>query len=173
MKRMRTLLWFVAATILTFLLANSGFAFQNEPEDFRGVKWGDRPTEDMVYYGSLGGNARGYTRPYDKMRLGDAKGFYRIVYMFYDVPGRFWSVCLYFKGKRTFDQLKLICRGKFGEETKEGFYSLYWEGQQTIIRLEYDIIEGVGELDLRHVEIWREWSKAKQQEEAEKAEGDW
>jgi len=35
---------FVTATLIfTLGLVSIGFAFQNEPEGFRGVKWGDPP----------------------------------------------------------------------------------------------------------------------------------
>jgi len=48
-KRMRSLLWFLIATILVFSLVDVGLTFQNEPEGFRGLKWGDPPTEDMEF----------------------------------------------------------------------------------------------------------------------------
>ncbi len=31
--------------VLVFLITGIGFAFQNEPDGFRGLKWGDAPTE--------------------------------------------------------------------------------------------------------------------------------
>lgn len=48
MKRIRTPIWFLTVTVLIFSFADIALAFQNEPDDFRGLKWEDPPTEDMV-----------------------------------------------------------------------------------------------------------------------------
>ncbi len=38
----------MVAMVLVLMITGASFAFQNEPEGFRGLKWGDAPTEDMV-----------------------------------------------------------------------------------------------------------------------------
>jgi hypothetical protein len=35
--------------LFIFALASIAQAFQNEPDGFRGLKWGDPPTEDMTF----------------------------------------------------------------------------------------------------------------------------
>ncbi|GAI13595.1 unnamed protein product [marine sediment metagenome] len=42
---------FVLAILIVLALSTGGFAFQNEPEGFRGLKWGDPPGEDMELIG--------------------------------------------------------------------------------------------------------------------------
>ena len=39
------------AIVLIFLITGVAFAFQNELDGFRGLKWGDPPTEDMTFLG--------------------------------------------------------------------------------------------------------------------------
>ena len=59
-------------------------SFQNSPDGFRGIKWGDPPST-LGNYESLSGNdeyMKIYTRPDDKMRLGEVR-LYNIYYIFY------------------------------------------------------------------------------------------
>lgn len=83
------------------LLAMPGLAFQNEPDGFRGLKWGGAPTEDMVYVFTEEGE-RIYKRLDDRMYIGNAQ-FVSILYSFYSEPERFCKVALYFKEEETFD----------------------------------------------------------------------
>ncbi len=39
----------VLLVVLILALSVAAFAFQNEPEGFRGLKWGDPPGEDMKF----------------------------------------------------------------------------------------------------------------------------
>jgi len=70
--------------VLVFLITGMGFAsqdeiaFKNEPDGFRGLKWGDAPTEDMVFsyrvvseYNIYKGNY--YYRKSDKLNIGSAE----------------------------------------------------------------------------------------------------
>jgi len=159
------------AAMLIFLIATIGLTFQNEPEGFRDLKWGDAPTEDMIYFATVDED-RGYTISNDKMYIGNAQ-FSHIVYVFYDQPERLASVGLYFKGEKNFDLLKTICRGKFGEETGSGFFELDWEGQKAYIVLQYDMAEESGYLTLASAQIMLEQMAAQEEQEIEKAEGDW
>lgn len=60
------------------------FAFHNEPEGFRGLKWGDPPGQDMVYYGKSKDNENvlWYKRKNDKLQIGRAR-IKCIHYLFY------------------------------------------------------------------------------------------
>jgi len=43
----------LSVVVLIFLITGITFAFQNEPDGFRGLKWGDAPTEDMTFLGEV------------------------------------------------------------------------------------------------------------------------
>ena len=73
------------AALIILALSASSFAFQNEPDGFRGLKWGDSPTEDMIFKFKDSQLSRAYTRPTDKLSKGDAKFTY-IDYSFYTPP---------------------------------------------------------------------------------------
>ncbi len=160
----------VLAVVLVLALSAGAFAFQNEPDGFRGLKWGDPPSEKMEYLDDSVGSKR-YTLPDDKMSIGSAE-FWMITYKFYE--GRFFLVSLYFDGEDNYDLLETICRERYGrEELEEGFYELSWLGQNTSITIYYDIAEEGGFLMLNSTVILSEQFDDEKKKEAEKAEGDW
>ena len=61
------------SSILILLITGIGFAFQNEPDGFRGLKWGDAPTEDMKFLGQIIYEGNLYHREGDKLNIGSAK----------------------------------------------------------------------------------------------------
>jgi len=157
------------ASILIFLIAGMGFAFQNEPDGFRGLKWGDPPIEDMdmIFY-TVSGEIVIYRKAEDKMDIGDAK-LYSLEYDFW--KKRFIEVDGYFKNKKNYDILKTICEKKFGkptsvrihkykedfgEPTKERLFIVNWTGSKTTITLFYDSVIESGSLSLLSRKIWRE-----------------
>jgi len=167
----RTLLWILTVVILVFLLADIGLAFQNEPNGFRGLKWGDLPPGNMMFLGAVDGDGA-YGFPREKMYIGSAQ-FDLIAYVFHGRPNRFMHVALYFKGEDNYDLLKAICRGRFGEETEEGFYTHGWRGTKTLIRLQYDAVKQEGSLILVGIQIWAEKVGVKEQKKVERVEEDW
>ena len=159
----------VLVLVLVLALSLGAFAFDNEPEGFRGLKWGDPPAEDMEYFKNPFEIC--YTLPYDKMSIGNAQ-FYMIIYVFYQ--DRFLGTGLYFEAKENYDLLEIICKERYGEkELQEGFYTLDWVGQKSYITLYYDIVEEKGVLVLNSKVITLEKFEADKKKEAEKAEGDW
>jgi len=166
-----TLAWILTITILA-LLVNLGFAFQNEPDGFRGLKWGNPPTENMLLFEAKE-NKRYYTLPNEKLSLGNVN-LSSIVYAFYDQPERLMVVSLYFKGTDNYDLMTDICGKKFGTENVDvGILKLTWWGEITTINLEYNLaIEG-GVLILINTTLWTEYTEAQKKEQAEKAEEDW
>ena len=179
MKRIRTLLWFVVAAMLVFSLTDIGFAFQNEPDGFRGLKWGGPPREDMVCIGIMDGERSLYKVPDEKLHIGDA-WFYKIVYSFFDSPERFMRVDLYFFGERNYRLLESICQGRFGEETIKEFHQHTWMSDRTIVALEYDMLDDKGSLSLGDSTIFSEYMEAKKRAEegkkdkaAEESKADW
>ena len=59
-------------------------AFQNEPKDFRGIKWGSGPeTQKELLLLRKEGDVSFYTRKNDKMQIGDVWGIKSIYYVYY------------------------------------------------------------------------------------------
>lgn len=59
--------------VMILALSLGAFAFQNEPDGFRGLKWGDPPGKHMrpfTTYAHFG--VRIYERSFDKMKIGGA-----------------------------------------------------------------------------------------------------
>ncbi len=75
--------------VLILALPLGAFAFQNEPDGFRGLKWGDPPTEDMEYFDTIEGN-QSYVLFEEKNSFGDVE-LEQIFYVFYGDPGRFFQ----------------------------------------------------------------------------------
>lgn len=158
----------MALVILAFSLGV--FAFQNEPDGFRGLKWGDPLGVDMAYSMTIA-NTKLYTLRDDKMYLGDVS-LYRIRYIFYE--DRFMGVTLYFKGKENYGLLERICKERYGEEeVDEGFYELTLYGPKSFILVVYDVAEEEGYLAIVSTAISDEQIEAQKKKEAEKAAGDW
>lgn len=158
------------ALIIVLVLSVGAMAFQNEPDGFRGLKWGNPPTEEMEYLDDLSGN-KNYVLPDEKMSIGSTE-FWMIIYAFYE--DRFFKVALYFDGEDNYDLLETICKEVYGtEELDEEFYRLMWIGQRSFIGLSYDAAEEVGSLLLSSAAITLEKTEADNKKEAKKAEGDW
>lgn len=113
--------------VLVFLVAGIGFAsqdeiaFKNEPDGFRGLKWGDAPTEDMVFsyrvvseYNIYKGNY--YYRKSDKLNIGSAE-LDSIKYIFNLYSNQFYKMQSIFTGETNYNILKIILEGRFGKPT--------------------------------------------------------
>jgi len=166
------------SVILIFLITGMGFAFQNEPDGFRGLKWGDTPTEDMTFlYQSLAflGNGNSYYRKDDKLNIGSAK-LDRIFYRFTLYNYQFYKVTATFIYKISYDILKIICEGRFGKPTymreKKDDYLLRWSGDKAKIYLYYDSRECIGWFIIENMKIHSEKPEDNKQKEIEKAKED-
>jgi len=141
----KVILFSVMSLLFIFTLVGIAQAFQNEPEGFRGVKWGDPPTEDMEYVGKfweraykgnykifveddkafsleeIHYNARWYQRRNDRLQIGRAKLEY-IYYLFYE--NQFIDVQI---EPELFsrDFLKDVVKLKFGKGERRG---KRWQG---------------------------------------------
>ena len=163
--------------ILIFLITGIGFAlqnesiFKNEPDWFRGLKWGDAPTEDMVFLGELPHAGNSYIRIGDKLNIGSAD-IYHIFYRFNLYSNQFYNVSLRFTGKYNYDILKIIFEGRFGEPTwKDGDW-LQWVGDKVQIQLRFNSGKGEGYILIYSMEIRPESPEDNKQKEVEKAEED-
>ncbi len=158
------------AVLLVLLLSLGAFAFQNEPNGFRGLKWGDQPTEDMEFLLEMSGGAKLYTRPSDKLYLGDVQ-LSLISYAFY--RNEFMKVNLDFQGKDNHELLVKICRAKFGEVTTITLDALFWFSSHTSVYLSYSLMRDEGSLSLDDSAFFEEYQDASDKKPMEKAEGDW
>ncbi len=151
---------------LVLALSVGAFAFENEPDGFRDLNWGDPPSEDMIssYYEE---DMAMYYLPEDKMFLGDVP-LYLVGYFFFE--DRFYGAALYFEGEENYDKVETICRQRFGEdEVEEGFYEMTWTSEKAFIFLSYDYIEEEGDLVISSAVITMEQQKTQQEQGAEKA----
>ena len=155
--------------IIVLVLSVGAFAFQNEPEGFRGLKWGDPPSEEMEFDCSIK-DLDWYKLPGDKNQIGDAY-FYATRYTFFEE--KFAAVYLLFFSEKNYKYLEALCQSKFGEARKEGFYEYSWWGDLASITLSYDLIEEEGLLCLSSSYIMDESIEAEKKKQLEKAEGDW
>ena len=169
--------------ILAVLLAFCGmaFAFQNEPEGFRDLKWGDPPGEEMIKIPIIGIAFLDFYRlPFgnEKLALGRIP-LYRIWYQFFslseDEVGHFSSVALYFGTAQNHETLKTVCRNKFGQEIIKDFESrdIEWLGPIASITLKYDMVKEKGALIISSTELTSEYIEAVEQLEVEMAKEDW
>lgn len=175
----------ILSVILIFLITGIGFAFQNEPDGFRGLKWGDTPTEDMTFSYQLidkyldKGNI--YYKSNDKPYIGSVK-IYSIKYTFNLRSNQFYKWEANFSDEINYNILRVIFEDKFGKPTyisegKDG-YLLCWEGDKTFIRIWYKPKKsftgmGFGYLTIKSVKIRQEnLPEINKQEEIEKAKDD-
>ncbi|MQY69683.1 MAG: hypothetical protein GH145_02315 [Firmicutes bacterium] len=166
----------VATLVVLLVFSGMAFAFQNEPEGFRGLKWGDPPGEEMEFMADVDELMKVYRSTSENNRLGDAR-FYLMLYTFYIPPGasvkRFTGAALYFRSKENFDILETVCKVKFGEPTEKGYLELGWMSLATTVVLGYDSIEETGYLTLGSTPIFNQYTKEKERQQAESAEEDW
>lgn len=159
----------VLVAVLVLALSIGGFALENGPEGFRGLNWGDPRTEDMEFVDEIKG-AKVYVRPADKLSLGKAK-LDMILYYFW--KSEFMRVSLHFIGKENYDLLETICLAKFGEETSQELFSIYWFNLQAGVSLNYDLIEEKGALSLDNWPLFKEYMETGKKKEVEEVEADW
>jgi len=142
-KRLVTAIILLAVAILAPSLT---FAFRNEPDGFRGIKWGTEITQlpDLVIDKGAG-DLKWYRRKSDKLEIGDANVDY-IVYGFY--KNEFLSVLIGYKGFRNFTELKSILFHQYGEGRKLGqsLEQYWWLGSNVSIKLEFGEVSEVGQI---------------------------
>jgi hypothetical protein len=134
--------------LLTFLIFSSlpAFAFQNEPDGFRGIKWGTNinALPDMGLIDS-DGETKFYIRRNDKMKIGDAD-VDKIVYGFYKT--RFFYVRIKFNNFSNFTRLKETLFSQYGQGDKPNQFmeKYFWHGAAVSISFNYNEIGKKGEI---------------------------
>ncbi len=156
----------VVVMVLVFLVMSGGvsFAFQNEPEGFRGLKWGDPPGEDMEQLPSYWGawmdpdehDFLWYEEQDDKLQIGGAE-LESIEYQFY--KGQFYKVEINVDDYYNYEYLKDVVQLKFGmidfEKKTRGIStkSYRWIGKKATIILQDSVSYGSPELTIYSTEI--------------------
>jgi hypothetical protein len=142
------------------------FAFQNEPDGFRGIKWGTNIKElpDMVLKGDVG-NAKGYVKENDKLKIGDAD-LDSISYLFYQ--GRLFSVHIECKLPGNAASIKEFLFLQYGEgfrlsDPKSGEVYI-WNGSHVIVMYIYHQDNERAMLTYIYKPIADEAKRAKQKE---------
>lgn len=120
------------------LLSVSAFAFENEPDGFRGIRWNTPLTENESEMTKTEGkgNLALYRRKNDKQAIGEA-GLSDIVYAYY--KGRFHSVMLKSQASSTDGRALLRAfRTQFGpgDQASQYIEKYFWSGARTIISLD-------------------------------------
>jgi hypothetical protein len=138
---------FISLLPLFVFLAFSNFtalAFQNEPDGFRGIKWGTdiRKLPDMVLL-EREGDVKIYYRKFDKLKIEDVY-VDEIVYRF--CKNRFCAVHILFDGFSNFTKLKsvLVRQHGQGENQNRHLEKYFWLGANVNIDIEYNKVERKG-----------------------------
>lgn len=149
----------LCATIL--ILPSNSFGFQNEPDSFRGIKWGTNINKLSDMGGGLiqkGYPIKFYIKTNDKMKIGDAE-LDKIYYHFY--KERFFGVQIYFTGFDNFQKLKTTFSQLYGEPTiPNQFVEGYdWLGSNIAIIFKYNEISGKGDILYSYNPLRHEYTK--------------
>jgi len=177
----------LVTTILILLLPNIGVAFQNEPDGFRELNWGDPPTIDMVYHGKSKNNEntlwyikRFTIPPKEKLQIGQVK-LKNIYYLFYKT--RFMCVHIELNKKdEDYNSLIDILTLKFGKGKEQGLFGrigtllddetaeMQWSGDTTRITLysRWGDESSKGRLEIKSIQIFDQ-RKADQEHERQEA----
>jgi len=136
-KHFCILIVFSAFLILSSLPA---FAFQNEPDGFREIKWGTNISEltDMLLVES-GRDSEYYCRKNDKTKIGDTN-IDQISYGFY--KNRFYVVLVEYTGFLNFTKLKAILFDQYGkpDQPNQLMEKYFWSGRTVDIYFDYNEI---------------------------------
>ena len=175
---MRKVIVIVILAFFLVLLTTGVMAFDNEPDGFRGLKWGDPPGKHMrpfTTYAHFG--VRIYERPFDKMKIGGA--FLKsISYHFFE--DRFMEVVIYPEGgdysdawkRENYDALKNVVFLKFGNEViiknDEFTEQTLWLGEKATVILRRHLENDSLALVIYSTEIQKE-AERKEEEEKRKA----
>ena len=156
MPSQRMLGTLVFLLIISVCVAIPALAFQNEPDGFRGIKWGTNLSElpDMVLTEDVG-DEKFYTRKSDKMKIGEAD-IGRISYRFY--KNRFCGVLVGFTGSSNFTKLKAVLFDQYGqpEQTNQFMEKYSWLGGSVVIALHYNEISKTGNIFYGFIPIRQE-----------------
>ena len=140
---MKSIIVLFLFTIWLIIPTAASHGFLNEPDGFRGIKWG---TDISVLSGMRividNGNIKYYTRDNDEMELSGTQ-IDAIRYIFYE--GKLHEVQFLFHDFLNFNNIRNTCFNLYG---RDGLYGVnyYWFGKTTTISLRYSAEDKHGEL---------------------------
>jgi hypothetical protein len=140
--------------ILGLVLAQPVKAFQNEPNDCRGIKWGTKSDELQGLTKVTTKNSLDYYKKEgDEMTFGDAR-LDMVVYVFY--KGEFCGVVLNFKSSPNFQIIKKALFDRYGKGRQPNRYKdqYRWSGTKVTITLEYDDVTQKGQVVYYYMPIY-------------------
>lgn len=162
----------IIAVALMLSLAAPCFGFQNEPDGFRGIKWGEdiSSRDDMDPHSAGADKTVSYTRNRDEVFLGGVM-LSSLIYDYWD--GKFSGVFMLFRDADRFEKIKDICFERYGKVKMRARYpeEYAWEGKTAVVFLEYNSIKKSGSMSIGSVRFLQEkiaYDKAKAKEGAEK-----
>ena len=133
-------------------------AFPNEPDGFRGIKWGTKITRlsGMELVRSEGAE-KYYIRQEDKLKVGEAV-VERITYGFY--RDEFFKLTVSFEGLMNYLHLKEALFGVYGDGEHVAGKDIYtWTGKQVFIGIEFKGMLNEGEVLYTYKPIMEKMSK--------------
>jgi len=128
--------------ILPVILTGCGVGFKNEPDNFRGIKWGTN-IKDLSDFTLIvnSDNEKTYFRNNDKKQIGDAN-IDVIAYNFY--KDRFYSAGITYKSDSNHQKIKQTLFSIYGRGYQENEYISHyvWRGENVELIFSYkDILE--------------------------------
>jgi len=158
---------------LTSLFTITSFSFENEPDGFRGIKWGTNIStlRGMTYVATqkFPGGIKVYTRQGDNLEIGGAN-LESISYGFWGE--KFLMAIATTKGFSNWQPLQKATFAKFGKGYQSNKYieSYFWNGPITIITLSYSEISRDGALTMISSELNNQVKQYQEQKAKEGAE---
>jgi len=149
--------------ILALILAQPALsAFQNEPGDCRGIKWGTECHELSGFTKvSTQSSLDYYMKRGEEMTIGDAR-LEMVVYVFYEK--KFCGAVLNFKSSPNFQTIKTTLFDWYGAGSQPNKYAdqYKWSGKNVTITLEYDDVTQKGKVKYFYLPIYSKKQKANQ-----------
>lgn len=164
---MRRFIVIPALILLSLVFPSSGSAFQNEPDGFRGIKWGelfvDRKDMDPVRMPPYDDDeVEMHIKLTPEPPLGDVDLF-SVRYEFW--RGRFIGGIAGIRSESDFRKVKSICEGRFGPVHRETIYpeEYIWKGDKATIRLRLAETRAVGVLAISSSRLREEQYKIRRE----------
>jgi len=148
--------------VLVLVLAQPARAFQNEPNDCRGIKWGTEYHELKGFTKVTTRSSLDYcTKKDEGMTIGDAR-LEMVVYLFFEK--KLCGAILNFKSSPNFQIIKTALFDRYGEGRQPNRYKeqYRWSGPNVTITLEYDDITRKGTVIYYYMPIYEKKQRADQ-----------
>jgi hypothetical protein len=143
-----------AAIVIFCLLSTPAISFDNEPDGFRGIKWGSN-IRSLAGMEKLGGDSTGlstYTKKGDELKIGEAD-LGEITYAFY--KNRFFSIVIDYRGLVNFANLKNTFFKYYGAVYQSTKFKdhYFWDGNNVHMLLTYNELSKDGTISIVYIPI--------------------